>query len=82
MFTIDRINRLLVLNSLAPVSPGYMATTGTLDPDNHFVTHNPKPGHKIMDALDAAAGIETGGTLGERVTRHEEQLTWRRLIRA
>jgi hypothetical protein len=82
MYTIDRINRVLVVYGLAPVMPDYLARTGTLDLDNHFTTHNPHPGHKVMDELDKHAGIETGGNLGERVLRHEEQLTWRRFIRA
>jgi hypothetical protein len=81
MFTIDRIARLLTLRGLPPMAKGYLAVTGTLDPDNNFTNFNPSPGHAIMDALDKAARIETGGTLGQRVTLHEEELTWKRLLK-
>lgn len=81
MFTVDRINRLLGKYDLADLSPHYMITRGSLSHSDGNHTWNPTPGHKVMDTLDVMAGIETGGVLGERVTRHEEQLTWRRFIR-
>jgi hypothetical protein len=80
MYTIDRINRLRGVYGLQSHNKDYIHKTGSLNGNNTFRTWNPQPGHKSLDELDVIAGIETGGTLGERVLRHEEQLTWRRFI--
>lgn len=83
MYTIDRINRLRGVYGLQSHNKDYIHKTGSLNRDYDYIhnrTWNPQPGHRSLDELDVIAGIETGGTLGERVLRHEEQLTWRRFI--
>jgi hypothetical protein len=59
MFTIDRIERLLVYCGLPPLEKYQLQRTGKLRANNSFVTFDPPPGHAILNTIDLHLNVDT-----------------------
>jgi hypothetical protein len=69
LFTIDRLNKLVVFYGGAPLEPSALQLKSRRRDDNVCTYQSLRPAHDILDALDKQAGIKTEKTLdGERRT--------------
>jgi hypothetical protein len=71
LFTIDRLNKLVVFYGGAPLAPSALQLKSRRRDDNVCTYQSLRPAHDILDTLDRQAGIQTEGTtVGARVALH------------